>query len=84
MLNLSKEIQLLEKEVTLFHADAVNEEIKTIKCNKNQKRGCNGNSIKCITHDLWDELGEHINLFFENKNLDDVLNVKKKFQRTEN
>ena len=63
---------------------AVNEEIKTIKCNKNQKKGCNGKSIKCITHDLWDELGEHINLFFENKNLDDVLNVKKKFQRTEN
>ena len=63
---------------------AVNEEIKTIKCNKNQKKSCNGKSIKCITHNLWDELGEHINLFFENKNLNDVLNVEKKFQRTDN
>ena len=63
---------------------AVNEEIKTIKCNKNQKKSCNGKSIKCITHNLWDELGEHINLFFENKNLNVVLIVEKKFQRTDN
>ena len=43
---------------------AVNEEVKTLKCNKSSKKGCNGKSIKCITHSLWDELGEHINLFF--------------------
>jgi len=60
---------------------AVNEEVKTLKCNKNSKKGCNGKSIKCITHSLWDELGEHINLFFENKSLEDVLNIEKKFQR---
>ena len=62
---------------------AVNEEVKTLKCNKNSKKGCNGKSIKCITHSLWDELGEHINLFFEQKSLEDVLNIEKKFQRTE-
>ena len=60
---------------------AVNEEVKTLKCNKNSKKGCNGKSVKCITHSLWDELGEHINLFFENKSLEDVLNIEKKFQR---
>ena len=63
---------------------AVNEEVKTLKCNKNSKKGCNHKSIKCITHNLWDELGEHINLFFEQKSLKDVLNIEKKFQRTEN
>ena len=63
---------------------AVNEEVKTLKCNKNSKKGCNGKSIKCITHNLWDELGVHINLFFEQKSLNDVLNIEKKFQRTEN
>ena len=63
---------------------AVNEEVKTLKCNKNSKKGCNGKSVKCITHSLWDELGEHINLFFEQKSLKDVLNIEKKFQRTEN
>ena len=63
---------------------AVDEEVKMLKCNKNSKKGCNGQSVKCITHSLWDELGEHINLFFEQKSLKDVLNIEKKFQRTEN
>lgn len=63
---------------------AVNEEVKTLKCNKNSKKGCNGKSVKCITHSLWDELGEHINLFFEQKSLEDVLNIEKKFQRMKN
>ena len=60
---------------------AVDEEVKTLKCNKNSKKGCNGKSVKCITHSLWDELGEHINLFFKEKSLEDVLNIEKKFQR---
>ena len=63
---------------------AVNEEVETIKCNKNSKKGCNGKSVKCITHSLWDELGEHINLFFKQKSLEDVLNIEKEFQRIEN
>ena len=63
---------------------AVDEEVKMLKCNKNSKKGCNGKSVKCITHSLWDELGEHINLFFEQKSLKDVLNIEKKFQKTEN
>ena len=63
---------------------AVDEEVKMLKCNKNSKKGCNGKSVKCITHSLWDELGEHINLFFKQKSLEDVLNIEKKFQRTEN
>ena len=63
---------------------AANEEVKMLKCNKNSKKGCNGKSVKCITHSFWDELGEHINLFFEQKSLEDVLNIEKKFQRIEN
>ena len=63
---------------------AVDEEVKTLKCNKNSKKGCNGKLVKCITHSLWEELGEHINLFFEEKSLEDVLNIEKKFQRMKN
>ena len=63
---------------------AVNEKVETIKCNRNSKKGCNGKLVKCITHSLWDELGEHINLFFEQKSLEDVLNIEKKFQRMKN
>ena len=52
---------------------ALDENVKTIGCDKHSKRGCNGKSFKCITHDLWDELDVHINTFFENKNLDDLV-----------
>ena len=43
---------------------AVNEEVRTLSCKKNSKKGCNNKSMKCITHNLWDELDQHINSFF--------------------
>ena len=52
---------------------AVDEQIKTVKCKKESKKGCNGKSIKCITHNLWDDLESHINKFFENNTLNDIL-----------
>ena len=52
---------------------AVDEQIKTVKCKKGSKKGCNGKSIKCITHNLWDDLEIHINKFFEENTLDDIL-----------
>ena len=56
---------------------AVDEKVKTVQCKKDSKRGCNGKATKCITHDLWDELETHINSFFENKSLEDLINNKK-------
>ena len=53
--------------------NAVDEKIKTLKCKKESKRGCNGKSIKCITHDLWDDLDSHINSFFEKNTLKDIV-----------
>jgi len=47
---------------------AVDEEVKTLNCKKQSKRGCNNKSTKCITHNLWDQLDQHINGFFENNN----------------
>ena len=52
---------------------AVDEKIKTVKCKKESKKGCNGKSIKCITHNLWDDLETHINKFFEKNTLNDIL-----------
>ena len=54
--------------------NAVDEEVKTVQCKKESKKGCNNKSSKCITHNLWDELEVHINHFFEQKNLKDLLN----------
>ncbi len=51
---------------------AVNEEIKTLNCKKNSKKGCNNKSTKCITHNLWDQLDQHIIGFFEKVKLQDL------------
>jgi len=56
---------------------AVDETVKTVNCNKQSKKGCNGKSSKCITHALWDELEIYINNFFEKKNLSDLINQQK-------
>ena len=53
--------------------NAVDEEVKTVQCKKESKKSCNGKTTKCITHNLWDELQNHINDFFENKNLRDLI-----------
>ena len=53
---------------------AVDEEVRTLNCKKNSKRGCNNKSTKCITHNLWDELDRHINGFFEKVKLQDLTN----------
>ena len=55
----------------IFHA--VNEEVKTLNCKKESKKGCNNKSIKCITHNLWDKLDNHINGFFENVKLEELI-----------
>ncbi len=52
---------------------AVDEEIKTLNCKKESKRGCNNKSSKCITHNLWDQLDQHINSFFEKVKLQDLV-----------
>ena len=57
---------------------AVDEKVKTLNCKKDSKKGCNGKSVKCITHELWDELDLYINNFFENKNLSDLLMIKER------
>jgi Rrf2 family transcriptional regulator, iron-sulfur cluster assembly transcription factor len=52
---------------------AVQEEVKTVQCKKESKKGCNGKSHKCITHNLWDELENHIQTFFNKKSLADLI-----------
>ena len=47
------------KLANIFYA--VDEKVKTVKCKKDSKKGCNGKATKCLTHDLWDELEIHIN-----------------------
>ena len=53
---------------------AVEEKVKTVGCEKHSKKGCNGRSAKCISHNLWDELEEYINNFFQQRSLSDLIN----------
>ena len=55
---------------------AVEEKVKTVGCEKHSKKGCNGKSAKCITHNLWDELEDYINNFFVKTKLSDLVNQK--------
>ena len=56
---------------------AVKEEVKTLNCKKELKKGCKHKSKKCITHNLWDKLDQHINGFFEKIQLDEIAGTNK-------
>jgi|TARA_X000001036_G_scaffold155294_1_gene147489 Rrf2 family transcriptional regulator, iron-sulfur cluster assembly transcription factor len=68
---------ILEKPATEIKISniisAVDEEVKTLNCKKESKKGCNNKSTKCITHNLWDQLDQHINNFFEKVKLQDLV-----------
>ena len=65
------------KEIRISNIiSAVDEQIKTLNCKKDSKKSCNGKTIKCITHNLWDDLESHINNFFEKISLNDVIKQK--------
>ena len=81
--NLVKSVRGAKGGYTLVHSpeeikisniiSAVNEEVKMLNCKKDSKKGCNNKSTKCITHNLWDQLDQHINNFFERVKLQDLV-----------
>ena len=50
---------------------AVDEPLTATRCS--QAKGCLADGRRCVTHDLWDELGRHIYLFLSSLTLEDVL-----------
>ena len=54
--------------VPKIFTESEDKKIYLCNCKKTSKRGCNHRSIKCITHNLWDQLDQHINGFFERFN----------------
>jgi Rrf2 family iron-sulfur cluster assembly transcriptional regulator len=56
---------------------AVDETIKTLNCKKESRKGCNHKTMKCITHNLWDDLEQHINSIFEKIKLEDLVDKGK-------
>lgn len=55
---------------------AVDEPLKATRCSHNKNGGCMSSGSRCITHDLWDELGNQIYLFLNSITLSDVIERK--------
>ncbi len=52
---------------------AVNEPLRQTRCKPGSPKGCIGGETRCITHDLWEELGRQIHLFLSSLTLADVI-----------
>lgn len=53
---------------------AVDEPLRATRCDPESKKGCMGDKSRCLTHDLWEELGNQIHLFLSTVSLADVCN----------
>ena len=73
LLETYKKLGIPLQEQARLNGIAVDEKVKTVQCKKDSKKGCNGKATKCLTHNLWDELENHINNFFEEKSLEDLV-----------
>ena len=51
---------------------AVDEPVKMTRCSGIEGKGCIGHS-RCLTHDLWDALGDHLLVFLRSVTLQDIL-----------
>ncbi len=52
---------------------AVDEPIKATRCSPGSPKGCHSDERRCITHDLWEELGNQIYMFLSSVSLEDVV-----------
>lgn len=53
---------------------AVDEPIRTTRCAAGSPAGCRTNRSRCLTHDLWEELGNQIHLYLSSVTISDVVN----------
>ncbi len=52
---------------------AVDEPIRATRCKPGSPVGCHSDKSRCLTHDLWEELGNQIHLFLSAVTLEDVV-----------
>lgn len=52
---------------------AVDEPIRTTRCTPGSAKGCVRRHSRCLTHDLWEELGQQIHAYLKSVTLADVL-----------
>lgn len=52
---------------------AVDEPIAATRCEAGSSKGCTATGARCVTHDLWEELGRQIHVFLSSVSLADVV-----------
>jgi len=52
---------------------AVDEPIAATRCKSGSTKGCTKTGARCVTHDLWEELGQQIHIFLSSVSLADVV-----------
>jgi len=52
---------------------AVDEPIAATRCKTGSTKGCTKSGARCVTHDLWEELGQQIHVFLSSVSLADVV-----------
>lgn len=55
---------------------AVDEPLSTTRCKPGSPAGCHSDKSRCLTHDLWEELGNQIYHYLSSVSLDDVCNKR--------
>jgi Rrf2 family iron-sulfur cluster assembly transcriptional regulator len=59
--------------------EAVDEPLKMTRCDAEKNaHGCLASKARCMTHDLWDGLGDHIHQYLSGISLEDVCQKKAK------
>ena len=51
---------------------SVDEDIRVTRCEAGSAEGCMADKARCLTHDLWEEMGRQIFLFLNAVTLEDV------------
>jgi Rrf2 family iron-sulfur cluster assembly transcriptional regulator len=52
---------------------AVDEPLTATRCKPGSAKGCTKTGARCVTHDLWEELGQQIHVFLSSVSLADVV-----------
>ena len=61
---------------------AVDEPIEAVRCTSHET-GCMPGGERCLTHDLWEALGDHIHDFLAGVSLDDVVQRRLRTRKVE-
>ena len=62
------------EEITIKEIiDAAEEKMEMTRCGNSLEKACQKNNTRCVAHNLWNGLGNHINTYLHNISIKDVI-----------